>query len=279
MNITEIPNPDSTNMVPIKEKQDIFIPDIIDQNIPRRNGFVSIYSGSGGSGKTSLMLNMFKNKNMYKGKFHNLYYICPMSSFLSVQRHPFEKHDKVYHELTVELLEDIYQELNAIKDRAEERNQKRKKKALEKKKGTKHHQFLDEEEDEESEEDDEDDIQYSCVIIDDFADTLKDKDIQRQLSKMLIKARHICCSFIFTLQSYYYFPKILRKQVTYLVIFKPKNIEEWNSMAKEVLKWNKEDGMVLYDYVFDAPYTHLDVDTVNNTYYKNFNLLMIENKS
>jgi hypothetical protein len=28
--------------------------------------------------------------------------------------------------------------------------------------------------------------------------------------------------------------------------------------------------------VFDAPYTHLDVDTVSNIYYKNFNKLILE---
>jgi hypothetical protein len=78
---------------------------------------------------------------MYRGVFDHLYYICPMSSFLSVQNHPFEKHDKVYHELTVGLLEDIYQQCNAIKERAEERAKKRKQKALEKKKGVKTIQF------------------------------------------------------------------------------------------------------------------------------------------
>lgn len=276
VNINEILNPHATVMAPIKEKQDIYIPDIVNQNIPRRNGFVSIYNGSGGSGKSSLMLNTFKDPNMYRGKFHNIYYFCPLSSFLSVEKHPFEHHDKVYHELTVEILDEIYQELNAIKERAEERKQKRLEKAKNKK--TKKSPYIDDEEEvEESEdEDDEDDIQYSCIIIDDFADTLKEIDIQKQLSKMLIKARHICCSFIFTLQSYFYFPKILRKQITNLVIFKPKNIEEWNSIAKEVLKWNKEDGMTLYDYVFDALYNHLDVDTLTNAYYKNFNLLEIK---
>lgn len=276
MQIIEIPNPDATKMVPIKEKQDIYIPEIIDKNIPRRNGFVSIFSGSGGSGKTSLMLNMFKSKTMYRGKFHHIYYICPMSSFLSVANHPFAKHDKVYHELTVEILEYIYLELNSIKTRAEEREKKRKQKALEKKKGVKTIQFEDVVE-ESDVEDEEDDIQYSCVIFDDFADSLKDINIQKQLSKMLIKARHICCSFIFTLQSYYYFPKILRKQITNVILFKPKNIEEWNSIAKELLKFNKDDGMVMYDYIFDANYNHLDINTVEGTFYKNFNLLEIKN--
>jgi len=80
----------------------------------------------------------------------------------------------------------------------------------------------------------------------------------------------------FTLQSYYYSPKILRKQITYITIFKPKNIEEFYSLSKQLFNLNQDDALKLYDYVFDAPYTHLDVDTVSNTYYKNFNKLSFE---
>jgi hypothetical protein len=63
--------------------------------------------------------------------------------------------------------------------------------------------------------------------------------------------------------------------LTYCTIFKPKNIEEWNSIAKELFNMNKDDALVLYNYVFDAPYNHIDVDLVENKYYKNFNLLKL----
>ena len=115
VNIDEIKNGTISKMTPIKEKQDIFIPDIIDPNIPNRNGFINLMVGSGGSGKTSLSLNMFKNKNMYRGKFDNIFYICPESSFLSAVDHPFKDHDKVFHVLNVQLLEEIYQSLVSIK--------------------------------------------------------------------------------------------------------------------------------------------------------------------
>jgi hypothetical protein len=38
---------------------------------------------------------------------------------------------------------------------------------------------------------------------------------------------------------------------------------------------NKEDTLKIYNYVFDEPYTHLDIDTLTNKLYKNFNLLEI----
>ena len=230
---TELPS----KIIPIKEKMDIKIPDII-EGVPNRNGFIWVLTGSGGSGKSSLLLNFFKSPTLYKNKFHNIFYICPMSSYLSVEKHPFEKHDKVYHELTPDLLDDIYNQLKEIKTNSEE-------------------------------------PEYSCVIFDDVADALKDNEIVKKLSKMLIKVRHLSCAFIFCLQSYYLLEKTIRKQLTNITIFKPKNAEEWASIAKEILHMNKDDGNMLYDYVFNAPYNHLDIDTVEDKLYKNFNYLDI----
>ena len=238
--ITMIENKTFPNQSPIKEKMDIYVPKITAENIPKRNGSIYVLCGSGGSGKTSLMLNMFKTKLLYRKKFHNIYYICPSSSFSSVAKHPFEDHENVYHELTYSILEDIYNELVELK--------KKEKKPV-----------------------------YSLIIIDDFADSMKSKPILEILNRMIIKARHINCCFFFTLQSYYYFPKILRKQITYITMFKPKNIEEFYSIAKELFNMNQDDALKLYDFVFDVPYAHLDIDTVTNTYYKNFNKLLIEN--
>ena len=87
-----------------------------------------------------------------------------------------------------------------------------------------------------TESDDENELEYNCIILDDLADVLKQKDIQRVLNMMLIKSRHLRCSFIFTLQSYYYLPRIFRKQVTYITIFKSKNVAEFESIARELLK-------------------------------------------
>ena len=136
--------------------------------------------GSGGSGKTNLLLNLFRSKNCYRNKFHNIYYFCPSASFSSLDNHPFQKHDKVYHELTPELLETVFQALVAKRQGA----------PLPEPPDRKRNGFESDEEASESDSDEEEEIQYSCVIIDDFADLLKDVHIQKQLNKMLIKARH-----------------------------------------------------------------------------------------
>lgn len=243
MIISETINANIPKLPPIKEKMNIHIPNMID-GIPNRNGFIWVLCGSGGSGKTNVLLNFFKSKNLYRGKFANIFYICPQSSFLSVQDHPFEKHkpERVFHEMNYDILDNIHNELKEIK--------------IENAEGLYEYQ-------------------YNCVIIDDMADSLKDADIQRKLNEMLIKARHLSCAFIFTLQSYYYFPKILRKQITNISIFKPKNTEEWESIAKEILKMKKDDALALSNYVFSEPYSHLDIDTIDDSLYRNFNKLEI----
>jgi len=264
--IKEIQNPHLTKMKPIKERQDVFIPKIINQNISRRNGMVYALTGSGGSGKSSLMLNMFKDKNMYRTKFNNIYYFCPIASFNSVMNHPFEKHELVYHDLTVPILEEIYNELV-----------NKKQESTKKKTRTNKQKYYDTSSSSESDESDDEpkEIEYSAIILDDFADALKNPDIQRFLNKMIIKARHLCLSFFVTLQSFTYMPKTLRKQLTYATIFKPKNIEEWFSIASEILHLNKDDALKVYNYVFNEPYTHLDIDTTTTNLYKNFNKLII----
>ena len=82
----------------IKEVMDINIPNI-NPNIPSRNGFIYCLTGSGGSGKSSLLLSMFKSTKFYRKKFDNIYLFTPRTSFLSVHDHPFKNHDKVFHEL------------------------------------------------------------------------------------------------------------------------------------------------------------------------------------
>jgi len=241
ISITETENTDLKKQKPIKEVMDIYI-DGVPEGISRRNGGIFLLVGSGGSGKSSLMLGQFRKGGAYHKKFHNLYLFVPSASFESVANHPFKKHDKVYHELTADGLYELHDELLDRKNDNIENDEP---------------------------------AEYNCVIIDDFANDLKDKNIVRALNKMLIKARHLNCTFIFTLQSYLYMPKILRKQITFATIFKPRNSEEWDTIRKEILQMKEEDARKLYDYIFDEPYMHLDVDAFDNKFYKNFNYLNI----
>jgi ABC-type glutathione transport system ATPase component len=234
---------DLPNANPVKEIMKVFI-EQINVNLPRRNGFIWAIIGSGGSGKSSLLLSMFRSSRFYRSKFDTLYLITPFSSYASVEKHPFAEHDKVYHELTATVLNDIYTELIELKE-----------------------QNIADGHPQES----------CCCIIDDYASDLKNNDILKALNTLLIKARHLNCCFIFTVQAYNLTPMVIRKQLTNATIFKPKNQKEFESISSELLNMNKDDSLQLFNYCFDKPYNHLDVDTVISEYRKNFNTLNIDN--
>lgn len=225
---------------PIKERMDIFIPNV-NPNLPNRNGHVCAWVGAGGSGKSSLMNGMMKNSQYFRGKFDNIYYFCPQESFSSIENSPFANHDKVFHEISVEKLEDIAEELKNIKAECIE---------------------------------DERPLEYSLIFIDDFGSELKD-ELQSELKKLIKKTRHLCCSWWFVAQYYYMLPKSeVRRQLTNLVLFKPRTGDEWDDVKKECLAGlSKDKSQELYDYCFDAPYQFLHVDIVNAKYYKNWNRL------
>lgn len=240
MKITEIDN-ELPKIKPVKEIMNIYI-DGIDPNLPNRNGFIYALIGSPGTGKSSLLLSLFRDRNYYKKKFNNLYLITPENSFTSVVNHPFKNHSKVYHDLNEDVLENIYEELMELK-----------------------RDCLD----------DGYDMETSCLIIDDFANDLKDKQIIKILKRILTKSRHIGCSIIFTLQAYNLFPLVLRKMLTNITLFKPKNRAELDSVRKELINLNEEKTLELMNYIFDEEYNHLDVDCTDNSIRKNFKLLEI----
>ena len=237
MKITQIENTTLPKIKKIEEKMSVFIPGI-NNTIPNRNGNITVMCGPPGSGKTNLLMNMFLDKNFYKQKFNNVYLVSPESSFLSIKNHPFKDHDKVHYELTEELIDGIYDELLSIK----KENKK---------------------------------MQYSCLIIDDHAADLKIKPIQSALKRLLVKSRHVSCSVIFTLQSFNLMPLTLRKLVTNLVLFKPKNKLETESL-NEILNLKPDEIHSLLRYAFDEPYSFLSVDTNTNELRKNWNLLEID---
>ena len=68
---------------------------------------------------------------------------------------------------------------------------------------------------------------------------------------------------------YNFFPLVLRKLLTNISLFKPKNKVELESVRRELINLNEQDTMELMNYIFDAPYNHLDIDTNNNELRKN----------
>ncbi len=233
---------DLPKLKPTLEKMDIFINNV-NPNLPNRNGHVCAWVGAGGSGKSSLLNGMMKSSKYFRGKFDNIYYFCPEESFSSIENSPFSNHDKVFHEISIKKLEQIADELRQIKEDCITNRTP---------------------------------LEYSLIIIDDFGSELKD-ELASELKRLIKKTRHLCCSWWFVAQYYYMLPKSeIRRQLTNLILFKPRNGEEWDAVKHECLNGlTKEKSQQLYDYVFDAPYNFLHVNIFDSKYYKNWNELLI----
>lgn len=240
-NIVENTNEQFPRVKPVKEKMNIFI-DGVPSGIANRNGAIYLICGPPGSGKSSFMLSLFRTTKLLRRKFSNIWLFTPMASFLSVRNHPFEKHDKILHELSGEAIRDITSQLEKMKEEADESDEE---------------------------------MEHSCIIIDDFASELKSKEIERALKNLLIRTRHLNCYVIITAQNYNMIPMSLRKMVTFASIFKPRTKAEWESISKELLKYEGEDSQKIFNYVFSEPYAHLDIDAFEDKFYKNSNLLSI----
>ena len=73
----------------------------------------NLFIGKPGSGKTSLVVSLFKSKEIFKNVFHNIFLFRPIQSRASMEDDIFESIPNKYDELTYENLEEV---MNQIKD-------------------------------------------------------------------------------------------------------------------------------------------------------------------
>jgi ABC-type dipeptide/oligopeptide/nickel transport system ATPase component len=239
LTIAERPN-DLPNTSPVYENFGVYIDDI-NENLPRHNGTIWCLCGKGGSGKSSLFLSLFKSKKFLKRKFDEIDYIVRESSFNSVNKNPFEKHKNIHHDLTAELLHQLHRDALERKQMCIENNEP---------------------------------FEHTCIIIDDFGANLKDLEIQHALKEIMNIARHANLYVVFIVQTYIMVPVEIRRIFTHLTLFKC-NVEEWDVIRGEYLMTNKNKAEQIYNYVFDEPFNHLDINMKAGELRKNFKLLVI----
>jgi nucleoside-triphosphatase THEP1 len=253
---------------PLKEAHDKHVPGLNFQIT--ENGARILIAGRPGSGKSVLVQNLFRENGPLYQKFDNCYLIIPHNSLLSVEKHPFEGHERVYH--TIDSLGKVMEELQEKKEayfqykkyQKELASWKQRQKTRKRKKG-------------EEEEDTNDPppgevepakLEYSVLIIDDFGPQLKDTEVDKLLKKFFSRSRHFMCQVYVVCQDYLQMSMTCRKLLSHCILFSPSN-RAWERFTEEQLLQDKAQAQKLRRYAFDAPYNTLMVDEEKHLY-KNF---------
>jgi hypothetical protein len=218
------------------------IDNILDVPAPFPNKCSVIFvSGGMGTGKSTFISNLFKatGKNrIYRKVFENVMYATPEEVFNSEEDHIFKGHRSVFHDLSQDTFNKIVEQSIATKEADGN----------------------------------------SCLVIDDFSEQLRLKQTEYSLRKLINKHRHMKLNIIISALNQKALAKSLRSLIDIVVLFKPKSMVELENFSQEVFGLTKEEAKALFDFVFDKPYNFLMYNARTNTFYKNFNRLVIDNK-
>ena len=150
----------------------------------------NVFIGRPGSGKTSLLVAYLSNKGKNKiflKCFNNVLVVMPSHSIASMKKNIFKKHDpdKMYNELNISTINDIYSKLQAYSDEHEN----------------------------------------TLLIMDDVGASLKNSEIQLILKTIIYNRRHLKVHIVMLCQSFQSIPKEIRKLITNCIMFKPSKVE------------------------------------------------------
>ena len=199
-----------------------------------------VFSGKPGSGKTSLAISLLTSrgkKKQYRGVFDHIFVIMPNSSLNSLQRNPFKDHDedKIFHELTEEVLDTITARLQ---DNASY-------------------------------------YENSLILCDDFASSLKDGAILKALNHLAHNRRHYRVSLWFLVQGTRFLPRSFRRLITHLALWKFNHQDEMKQIKEEFSPLPSKQMDEVFRYAFKEKHDFLYFDLEKQKLYRNFNKLII----
>ena len=238
MHITEYVNNDIKWKPPLLTC-DHKLHDDIKEPLPNGVAPFMCFIGAAGSGKTSSAIGWLTNPDIYHKKFHNIFIVMPENSRASIAGDIFKKHppEKLFNELSLTCLEFV--------------------KAYCETESPEGH--------------------YSLLFMDDVAASLKDKHLQKLLQELIFNRRHLKLHIWAMAQSYNSLPLSIRKNISHVVLFKPRNKRELETIFSELVYLPKEDQLKVAKHVWSEPHTFMFINTGESKIYKNFNYLQIDN--
>lgn len=209
----------------------------------------SIFLGSKGSGKTSLMTSFLRTKKKWKYLYHYIYVFMPDTSMKSMKNNLFENHDpsRLFEVVNFDNLNKVYKELLNHK--------------------TNNH--------------------LSLVIFDDVQSQLKTTENEQAILQFISNARHLYCSIVFCCQNYKSIPLSIRIKADAYFLFNLSKqeyqslYEDWIQVDKDFYKsvirtYKKVDKKEPHSFIFlkaNGNVIFINWDEVINPDYDDDNLI------
>jgi hypothetical protein len=192
--------------------------------------------GRAKSGKTSLLHSLFEHTHLLRYCYHKIYLFQPSHSGASIKDNIFEliPKDQIYHELT-------FDNLYEVKCRIEE---------------------------------DATDGTTSCIIFDDMAAHLKNKQTMKLFKELIFNRRHLRLSLYFLVQSFYAVPKELRRMWSNIFCFKVTK-DEFKNMWNELIEYDDAYIQPIMKLVFNKPYKFLFINVDSQRLYDGWDEIIL----
>lgn len=219
---------------PVVKRIRMLCDDVLDDKIPfplpNKGGMRFLVVGPPGSGKTNWAVSQLVAGGAYHKIFEALYVVMPQNSRASFAKDPFENHDKVYSELTTDVLSKIIVDVKRTASVGGN----------------------------------------SCLFIDDCAYTLKEKPIERLLRELFFNARHMRCCIFLVSQTLRSIPNKVRLAASHVLTFEPANKLESGVLASEFLCLDSKGAGGLFSQCFQKRHDHLLIHVGERRVFSNF---------
>jgi len=117
----------------------------------------------------------------------------------------------------------------------------------------------------------------NLLLFDDMISQINKAGKSSLLRKIFFNRRHKGATIWLTSQRYNLLDLSLRNNISHLLLFKISKAELELIHDEKITSLSKDEWISLCNFVFDSPHNFLYIDLLYNTFYKNFNLITLNN--
>lgn len=216
-----------------------------DEPLPKQD-IVWIVSGGKGSGKSTMILNILKSKNAYKGFFDNIMLVSPTAmrdKKFDKLREELDEENKYFTDCNDETIEEIMSKLQQFNDNFDEEEEERK--------------------------------PHNLIIFDDCLAALPKSTQKSKFNELITTSRHLKTSVWILVQKFNKVNPLIRDQVDLISIFKTNNKQELQTI-EDSLNLDKKDFENLYNFATYEPNSFLHISFFGGKpkYFKKFDQIL-----